>query len=71
MGEANCFGPKHIPSFFKNLCDLVGFTFVLRFSDFQNLSRFHHREIRFFGKPWDKPIAFGPPDLEEKQEKLK
>ena len=40
--------------------DLVGFIYVLRFSDFQNVSRFHHRKIQFFMKALWEDDCFGP-----------
>ena len=56
---------------FKHNFDLIGFTYVLRFSDFNDLSRFHHRNIPFWClNHWGKPIVFGPPAF-EKHKKLK
>ncbi len=39
-------------------------SYVLIFSDFQDLPRFHHRKVQLFGKRWEKLIVLGPPVLE-------
>ena len=53
---------------FQSYFDLVGFTYVLRFSDIQNLSRFHHRRILW--KCSEKPMVLDWPAL-KKQTKIR
>ena len=40
--------------------DLIGFTYVLRFGDFKDLSRFHHSIVLFLGETIEIEVCFRP-----------
>ena len=62
LGEDDCFRHQkyynysNILNRLQHIVDSIGATYVFRCSDFQKLSRLHHRTISFlfFWKPWEK-----------------